>query len=68
MSNERTIALGDKIRKIREKLGLTQQDVADKSGLHVSHYAKIERGELKAGLETLEKISKVLKLKIKDLF
>lgn len=67
MSEDRAKALGKKFKDAREKRDLTQQDVADKAGLYISHYAKVERGDLKATIETLEKISKVLKLKLKDL-
>jgi len=67
MGEDRAESIGNKFRKSREKLGLSQQLVADKAGLNVSHYAKVERGELNATLETLERISKVLKLKIVDL-
>ncbi len=67
MSEERAKSIGNKLRKAREKGDLSQQVVADKAGLNVSHYAKVERGELNATLETLEKISKVLKLKLSDL-
>lgn len=67
MSEDRAKALGKKFKDTREKRGLTQQAVADKAGLYISHYAKVERGELSATLETLEKISKVLKLKLSDL-
>ena len=67
MSDERAKAIGKKFLAARNKLGLTQQDVADKAGLNVSHYAKVERGDLKATIETREKIGTVLKLKITDL-
>lgn len=63
MSEDRAKAVGERFRKAREKLGLTQQDVADKIGLNVSHYAKIERGDIKTSFENHENISKVLKLK-----
>lgn len=67
MSDDRAKKLGRMFKTTRFKLGMTQQDMAAKAGLNISHYAKVERGELKASLETLEKISKVLKLKLSDL-
>lgn len=63
MSDDRAKIAGDKFRIAREKLGLRQQDVADKTGLNVSHYAKIERGEIKTSFENYEIIRKVLKIK-----
>lgn len=56
--------LGDILRGAREKAGLTQQEVADKSGMHVNYYARIERGEINTSYDKLRKISDVLKVKI----
>jgi transcriptional regulator with XRE-family HTH domain len=67
MSSARAIIIGKKFQKARQQLGLSQQSVADKAGLYVSHYAKIERGERKGEFETLEKIIKALKMSLKDL-
>jgi len=67
MSNDKAEALGKKFKAARKKLGLSQQAAADKAGLNVSHYAKVERGERMGGYETLEKISKALKLKYPDI-
>jgi transcriptional regulator with XRE-family HTH domain len=61
------VALGKKFLDARQKLGLSQQATADKAGLHVSHYAKVERGERMGGYDTLEKISKALNLKYPDI-
>ena len=56
--------LGDKLRAAREKAGLTQADVAEKTYMHVNYYARIERGEINTSYEKLRKISEVLKVKI----
>ena len=63
MSDDRAKIVGKKFKEAREKLGLTQQDVADKVGLNISHYAKIERGEVKTSFDNYEAINKVLKIK-----
>jgi len=63
MSDDRAKIVGKKFKEAREKLGLTQQDVADKTGLNISHYAKIERGVIKTSFENYEMISKLLKIK-----
>jgi XRE family transcriptional regulator, regulator of sulfur utilization len=57
---------GENIRKVRNKMGRTQQQVADRAGMHVNYYARIERGEENPSYETLEKIMKALKVKSKD--
>lgn len=55
---------GDKARVAREKLSLTQADVAKKANMTVNYYAMIERGETNLSFEKMKSIVKVLKLKI----
>ncbi|GEM_PF-2797283 len=59
----------DDIAKIfkstREKAGLTQAHVAQKAGVHVNYYARIERAEVKARGEIINKIAKALGVNIK---
>lgn len=59
--------LGDKLRRVREDLDLTQAEVAEKADLHVNYYARIERGEENPSFEKLQGIMKVLKIKSLDL-
>jgi transcriptional regulator with XRE-family HTH domain len=59
--------LGEKLRKIRTAANLTQLDVANKSGMHVNYYARIERGEENPSFEKLQSIMKILKIKSLDL-
>jgi len=59
--------LGKNIKSIREKVGLTQEEVAEKADVHVSYYSRIERGIVNPSTEVLEKICKVLKVKSKDI-
>jgi len=56
--------LGEKLKKAREVKGLTQLDVAEKTGMHVNYYARIERGEINTSYEKLHRIAEVLNLKI----
>ncbi len=59
--------LGEKLRSIRETAHLTQQEVADASGMHVNYYARIERGEENPTYDKLQDIKKALKIKSLDL-
>ncbi len=59
--------LGEKLRKVREELDLTQAEVAEKADLHVNYYARIERGEENPSFEKLQGIMKALKIKSLDL-
>lgn len=56
--------LRDKLKNARKKEGLTQLDVADKTGMDVTYYARIERGEINTSYDKLQKIAKVLKIKL----
>jgi len=51
------------IKKKREKLGLTQVEVARKVGVSLSGYLLWERGGGKPNAENEEKLKKVLKMK-----
>ena len=57
-----------KIRIIRQRSKLTQEEVADKVNVHVSTLGRIERGESNSPLQTINKIAKVLHVKPKELF
>jgi len=56
------------LRRYRKKRGLTQAQLAKKADINSNYYAKIERGELKPSVETLEKIIKALKVKSSEIF
>lgn len=56
-----------KIRFERQKLGLSQEEFADKAGLSRSAIWKIESGKVSPTLETLEKIASGLEMELVDL-
>ncbi len=56
--------LAEKLSGAREKLGLTQAEVAEKTGMDVTYYARIERGEINTSYDKLKKIFDVLKIKM----
>ena len=60
--------IGEKIKEARTKKGLTQEDLAEKSGLHSTYIGGVERGERNLTVLSLDKISKGLDLDIRDLF
>lgn len=59
--------LGEAIRVERKKAGLSQEELAEKVNLTRNYVGSIERAERKITLETLAKIAKVLKCRIRDL-
>jgi transcriptional regulator with XRE-family HTH domain len=59
--------VGRRIKIARQKTDLTQVEVAEKAGIHVSYYSRIERGEENPSIEILENIAKALKVKSADI-
>lgn len=55
--------LGENIKKAREKLGKTQEEIALKAEIHVTYLSRIERGVVNPSMEVLENIAKALKVK-----
>lgn len=53
-------ALGERIRKARKNLGLTQEELAEKCDLSTAHIGHIERGTRALSIESLIIISKTL--------
>ena len=56
--------VGEKIKAKRKKLGLTQEQLAERCDLSVSYIAHIERGTKSLSLETAVKISNVLRISL----
>lgn len=67
MSNISKI-IGERIKNHRNRLGLTQEDLASKSGLHNTYIGQLERGEKNATLESLEKVVSGLEITYETLF
>lgn len=60
--------LGARIKELRKARGLSQDQLSEKINIDPKHLSRIEVGKSYPSLDTLEKISKVLKVEIKDLF
>jgi transcriptional regulator with XRE-family HTH domain len=55
-------AFGDVLRSERVRLGLTQQDVALRAGVHINFVGRIERGQAEPSLSTIFAIAKALEM------
>ena len=60
--------LGERIRKMRTKLGYTQESFADACGLHRNYMGAIERGEQNITIKTLQIIARGLDTSVSKLF
>lgn len=61
------VKFGKKVRQERLKQGLSQEDLADKAGVHRTYIGMIERAEKNITLLNIEKIAKALKINIDNL-
>ncbi|MBO5307402.1 MAG: helix-turn-helix transcriptional regulator [Lentisphaeria bacterium] len=59
---------GDRVRELRISQGLSQEVLAQKSGLHRTYIGGIERGERNVSLENIQKIAKALNCPMEHLF
>jgi transcriptional regulator with XRE-family HTH domain len=49
--------LGKNLRAARKKLGLTQEDVAERSGVQAGEVSRIERGKRDPQVSTVERLA-----------
>ncbi|MUG67289.1 HTH-type transcriptional regulator sinR [Chlamydia abortus] len=60
--------VGEQIRRIRKLRGMTQEQLAEQSGLSFSYISDVERGTRNISLESLGKIISALGVKPAQLF
>lgn len=60
--------LGCRIRELRERSGVSQEDFAHEHGLGRSYYARVERGEVDVCLVRIAAIARGLGVGIGELF
>lgn len=68
MKKKILIKFGDRVREERTKQGLSQEQLAIKTGVHRTYIGMVERAEKNITLLNIEKIAKALNTKIVDLF
>ncbi len=60
--------LGQTIKHLRDKGGMTQEGLAEKASINVSYLAKIENGYVNTTVRYLIKLARGLKVPVKALF
>lgn len=60
-------SFGLRVRQLRKERNLSQEDLAERSGLHRTYIGGIERGERNVALVNIFKIAKALDLSLADL-
>lgn len=66
--SELLVSFGEIIRDIRKEKELSQEELAEKAGLHRTYIGMIERGEKNITLENINKLSKALQTPLYELF
>jgi transcriptional regulator with XRE-family HTH domain len=65
--NELLVAFGAAVRALRRDRGLSQEEFADRVGLHRTYIGDVERGERNVGLINIGRIAGALEIPISDL-
>ncbi len=60
--------LGKRIKRFRKDKKISQEELADKVGLHYTTISRIERGISNPPVQTVNKIAKALKIEMSELF
>ena len=68
MHNALSTEIGRRLRNYRQRIGLTQEELAERAGVHCTYIGQVERGEKNLTISSLEKISRSLQISISDLF
>ena len=62
------IIIGHRIKQLREKIGMSQKDLAFESDLDRSYIASVENGQRNISIVNITKIATALKVSLKDFF
>lgn len=55
--------LGANLRQARQQLGMSQEQVAELSGVHATEVSRIEAGKRDPRVSTVERLARAVKLK-----
>lgn len=68
LSTQQRSAFGHQVRALRHTAMLTQEGLAEASGLHVSYVAQVERGLRNISLDQIYKLARGLKCPVARFF
>ena len=67
MSEVQNIAMGERIRIIRERIGWTQEFLAEKIDISSVHLSRVENGKVTPGVDILMRLSEEMHVSIDEL-
>ncbi len=60
--------VGKRIKELRNKLGISQEELSFRSGVHRTYIASLEVGKRNVSISTLEKIVVALNVSLSEFF
>ena len=63
-----TSQIGSRIRELRKKKGLSQEELGGRARLHYTYIGAVERGEKNVSVVTLNKIARALGTSLNEIF
>ncbi len=60
--------VGNRIKELRGKLGISQEELGFRSGVHRTYIASLEVGKRNISIATLEKIVNALEVSLSEFF
>lgn len=68
MADQGLIRFGKRVRVLRERAELSQEQLAERAGIHRTYLGGVERGERNLGLKNVFRIAGALGVRAADLF
>jgi CheY-like chemotaxis protein len=68
MADELKLLLGNAIKEQRRALGISQEELAARAGLHRTYVSEVERGERNPSIASIEKLAHALEVSFTSLF
>lgn len=62
------LSVGKRVKELRNKLGISQEELADLAGLDRTYITSVECGKRNISVVNIEKLAKALKVSLSEFF
>ena len=62
------IAVGRRVRELRKKIGVSQEELAARAALHRNYVGSVERGERDIGIVAMGRLARALEVSLAEFF